>query len=107
MSQHGLGVWTCPRLNCGCVNLAAETHCGNCHDPKPAPSSFRQAIDAYRIRPVDLEEFCRANVECRAVTQIVNGDAFLTLQPPHGQAAIWSIDGNDATPRDQTGRASW
>jgi hypothetical protein len=112
VSRHGLGVWTCHRLSCKGVNLAAETHCGSCHDPRPAQSPFRAAVEATRVPGVDLEEFCRGEHGMRAFRaqaefHVINGHVYLTLAPQAGPARLWRVDENALTPCDNFGRPSW
>lgn len=108
MSQHGLGVWSCPNPACKGVNLAQETHCRSCHNVKPAPSPFRAALAARkRIPPVDLQDFLEQHGEAFAVAMSVNGEVFLTLTPHSGNPAMFRVEHNDLQPCDNFGRPSW
>jgi hypothetical protein len=112
VSRHGLGVWTCQRPSCKGVNLAAETHCGSCHDPRPPQSAFRAAVDAMHVPGVDLEEFCRTEHSARrfrseAEVHVLGGQVYLTLAPSSGPARLWRVEENAVTPCDNFGRPSW
>lgn len=108
-----LVTWACTRIGCGARNLEQQPYCTTCSEPKPRPSSFRQALAAApRIPPQDLEDFCRryfarGAFKHQAEVHLLDGEVFLTLTPATGDPCVFLVDENDLTPCDTHGRPSW